>query len=86
MSNRVTRRVVEIQRPFQVPGAARVYPAGRYQVTTEEELLGDTMVPAYKRISTTIYLPRPLGDVGLGEFLEISPSEVERLTSNTPAA
>jgi hypothetical protein len=82
MSNRVTRKNVEIPLPFQIPGSVRTYPAGRYEITTEEELLGDSMTPAYKRISTTIYLPRPPGDVGLGEFLEISPAEVEQLRSN----
>jgi hypothetical protein len=85
MSNRVTCKILEIPLPFQIPGSARTHPAGRYEVTTEEELLGDSMTPAYKRISTTIYLPRPSGDVGLGEFLEISPAEVERLKSNIAA-
>ena len=85
MSNRVTRKILEIPLPFQIPGSARTHPAGRYEVTTEEELLGDSMTPAYKRISTTIYLPRPPGDVGLGEFLEISPAEVERLKSSITA-
>ncbi len=39
MFNRVTRRFFEISRPFQLPGLRTIYPAGRYEVTTEEEPL-----------------------------------------------
>lgn len=83
MFNRIMREHVDIVRPFQLPGLARVYPAGHYEVTTEQELLGDTMSPVYRRVSTTIYLPRRPGEVGLGEFYEIEPVELARLTDNS---
>jgi len=84
MFNRLTRSSIEINRPFQIPGLMKVYPAGRYEVTTEEEPLGDNMTPVYKRVSTTIYLPRRPGDVGLGDFFEIEPAELSRLTTLPP--
>ncbi|MBL8895516.1 MAG: hypothetical protein JNJ53_12995 [Rhizobiales bacterium] len=84
MFNRVRRSSIEINRPFQIPGLTTVYPAGRYEVTTEEEPLGDSMTPVFKRISTTIYVPRRPGDVGLGDFFEIEPAELSRLTTLPP--
>ncbi len=38
------------------------------------------MTPVFKRLSTVIYLPRPPGDTGLGEFFEIDPAELAKLT------
>lgn len=84
MFNRIRRTSIEFNRPFQVPGLTNVYPAGRYEITTEEEPLGDSMSPVFKRVSTTIYLPRPPGDVGLGNFFEIEPAELSRLTMLPP--
>ena len=84
MSNRETKRLVEIKLPFQLSGHTRKYPAGRYEVTTEEEPLGDGMTPVFKRVSTTIYLPRRLGEVGLGDFVEIDPAELSRLVTLPP--
>jgi len=69
MANRETKRFVDINRPFQVPGLSRLYPAGRYEVTTEEEPLGDSMTPVFKRISTVIYLPREEGDENAGDII-----------------
>jgi hypothetical protein len=83
MFNRINREVVEIRRSFEMSDPPRVFPPGRYEVTTEEEPLADTMRPVYRRVSTTIYLPRRSGDVGLGEILDIAPAELQRLTSET---
>jgi len=45
----------------------------------EEEPLGDMVVQAYRRVSTTIYLPETSGQIGFGEILEIDPRELEHL-------
>ena len=82
MFNRVTRCIVEIKRPFQITGLPRLYPAGSYEVTTEEEPLGDSMTSVFRRVSTTIYLPRMPGDAGLGEFAEISIQKLLKLTGS----
>jgi hypothetical protein len=81
MFNRINREVVDIRRSFEMSDPPRTFPPGRYEITTEEEPLGDGMRPVYRRISTTIYLPRRAGDVGLGEIIEIEPAELQRLTS-----
>lgn len=43
---------------FQLTGMDKMLPAGTYEVTTEEEQIGDFVYEAYRRISTSIYLPR----------------------------
>jgi hypothetical protein len=37
------------------------------------------MFEAFRRVSTTIYLPVTTGQIGLGEILEIDPQELEHL-------
>jgi hypothetical protein len=74
---RVTRKVVRIERPFRLGDANN--PAGDYEVTTYEEPLGDLMYDAFRRISTKIYLP-PIGRrIGMGQFVEIDPQQLEDL-------
>lgn len=50
--------------------------AGDYEITTEEEPIGDFMVLAYRRISTTIYIPPPTGRLGIGQIIEINPEQL----------
>jgi hypothetical protein len=83
MFNRINREVVHIRTAFQMSDPPRTFPPGRYEITTEEEPLGDGMTPVFRRVSTMIYLPRRSGDVGLGEILDIDPAELARLTRTT---
>ena len=55
METRTTTRTVTFKRPFSLPGADDIWPAGDYLVTTDEEQL-DTSFAAYRRIATTIAL------------------------------
>ena len=56
-------------------------PAGIYEIITTGEAIGDFMFEAYRRISTTIYLPPRSGDYGMGIFIETDPAELERVTN-----
>ena len=76
--NRVRRKTVTIDRPFRLSNGSRNHPAGDYEITTEEPV-GDVMFEAFRRVSTTIYLPVTTGQIGLGEILEIDPQELEHL-------
>jgi hypothetical protein len=76
---RVTRKVVRIERPFRLGDAN--YPAGDYEVTTYEEPLGDLMYDAFRRISTKIYLPPTGRRIGIGQFVEIDPQKFEDLVN-----
>ena len=80
---RVTRQSVTIPAPFQLSGMEQQRPAGIYEITTTEEAIGDLMFEAYRRISTTIYLPPRSGDYGIGIVIETNPDELERVTKTT---
>jgi hypothetical protein len=77
--NRISRQMITFPEPFRLAGLSAPVPAGRYEITTEEEPLGDVMYPAFRRISTSIYLPRPPGAAGLGQIVEIGSEEQEAL-------
>jgi len=79
MTNRITRVMVTLTEPFLLSGTSEPVPAGRYEVTTEEEPLGDLMYPAYRRISATIYLPQLPGRIGIGQVIELDNSELNAL-------
>jgi hypothetical protein len=76
---RVTRKVVRIERPFRLGDANNL--AGDYEVTIYEEPLGDVMYDAFLRISTKIYLPPTGRRLGIGQFIEIDPQQLEDLVS-----
>jgi hypothetical protein len=76
MENRITRFVYSFPTPFKLTGMDEICAAGDYEITAEEEPIGDFIVPAYRRISTTIYIPPPAGRPGIGQIVEIDPEEL----------
>jgi hypothetical protein len=76
MTNRTTREFVAFPRPFQLRGMSRICPAGSYEIMTEEEPIGDFTYEAFRRLTTTIYVPRAAGEIGLGEIIETDPAEL----------
>jgi hypothetical protein len=78
-NTRTARRFVTIPAPFQLKGMEHERPAGVYEITTTEETIGDFMYEAYRRISTTIYLPPLVGDYGMGTSIETNSAELENI-------
>ena len=56
MISRIRHVMVTVAKPFLLTNLEQPIPAGRYQITTEEEPLGDSIYSAYRRISATIRL------------------------------
>jgi hypothetical protein len=83
-NTRVTRRLVTIPAPFQLKAMEEERSAGEYEVTTTEEAIGDFVFEAYRRVSTTLYLPPRSGDYGIGIVIETDPAEIERITNPDP--
>jgi hypothetical protein len=77
---RVARQFITITAPFKLKVMEQEWPPGVYEITTTEEPMGDFMYEAYRRISTTIYLPPQSGDYGIGKIVETDPAELEVLT------
>jgi hypothetical protein len=59
-------------------------PAGNYEIMTEEEPIGDFTYAVYRRVSTTIYVPRAAGEIGLGEIIETDPAELSEYVLKVP--
>jgi hypothetical protein len=60
-------------------------PAGVYEVTTTEETIGDFIYEAYRRVSTTIYLPPRSREHGMGQIIETDPTELALVMQPTTA-
>ena len=76
MNIRSSCKLVKFAQPFQLTGMDKVLPAGTYEVTTEEEQIGDFVFEAYRRVSTSIYLPAQPGDYGIGQIISVDPVEL----------
>jgi hypothetical protein len=88
MNPRKTTKLVTFPAPFQLQAMEEMRPAGSYEVTTEEQQIGDFMFDAFRHMSTTIYLPPRTGDYGLGQTIPVDPGELKDLlrTSYTRSA
>lgn len=85
LNTRVTRRFVTIPAAFQLKGMSETRPAGVYEVTTTEETIGDFIYEAYRRVSTTIYLPPRSREHGMGQIIETDPTELALVMQPTTA-
>lgn len=52
---------VSFSKPFLLKGVDRILPAGSYRVVTDEELIEGLSFPAYRRVSTMIFVPGAAG-------------------------
>lgn len=57
MLTRSRSKTVVFNHPFEIPGVDRVLPPGEYRVVTDEELIQELSFPAYRRVSTVIFVP-----------------------------
>jgi hypothetical protein len=65
---------VSFSKPFLLKGVDRILPAGNYRVVTDEELIEGISFPAYRRVSTMIFVPGALG--GSIEMVTIDPLDL----------
>lgn len=77
MTIRTSSKIVTFEQPFILKGFDATQPAGSYVVATEEELLDSVSLPAYRRLSTSIELHTPAGNVGRTEIVTIDPDELD---------
>ena len=75
MAVRSHSMMVSIDKPFAVAGADGAYPAGRYEVITDEEAIDSMTMIAWRRIATTILLRAN----GVTQSVRIEPAELEAL-------
>ena len=75
MTLRTSGKTVTFRQPFRLKGVDRLLPAADYRVVTDEELIEGLSFPAYRRISTAIFVPAPSGSAV--EMAVIDPLELE---------
>jgi hypothetical protein len=75
MATRTTNKTMTFARPFLLTGIDRILAAGDYRVTTDEELIEGLSFPAYRRISTVIFVPAQ--SASSVEMVAIDPQELQ---------
>jgi hypothetical protein len=75
MTTWTTSRTVTFHRPFYLKGVDRLLPPANYRVVTDEELIEGLSFPAYRRISTAIFVLAPSGSAV--EMVTIHPLDLQ---------
>ena len=75
MSLRTHRKTVTFTRPFSLIGIVRKFPAGSYEVVTDEELIEGLSFPVYRRVATMMLVPAEFSR-GAVEMLTIDPFDL----------
>jgi hypothetical protein len=58
MTMRTTEKTITFHRPFCLKGVDRLLPPADYRVMTDEELIEGLSFPAYRRVSTAIFVSK----------------------------
>src|SRR5271155_729059 len=75
MTTRTISKTVTFAHPFLLKGIDRILPAGDYRVATDEELIEGLSFPAYRRVSTMIFVPGQ--NTSSVEMVAIDPQELQ---------
>jgi hypothetical protein len=75
MTTRTSSKTVTFARPFLLKGVDRILLAGDYRVVTDEELIEGLSFPAYRRVSTMIFVPAQ--NASSVEMVAIDPQELQ---------
>jgi len=75
VTTRTTNQTVTFHHPFYLKGVDRLLPPADYRVTTDEELIDGLSFPAYRRVSTAIFVPAEAGSAV--EMVPIDPLDLQ---------
>jgi hypothetical protein len=68
---------VVFNKPFLLKGLDRTLPAGSYRVVNDEELIEGISFPAYRRVSTMIFVPASTQRMSSVEMVAIDPLDLQ---------
>ena len=77
MTIRSTKKTVSFTRPFMLGEFSEQFPAGRYAIDTDEELLDGMLFPAYLRGATVMQLIPDRCRPGITEPVAIDPFQLD---------
>jgi hypothetical protein len=75
MTARSLDATVVFNKPLLLKGVDRMLPAGDYRVVTDEEQIEGISFPAYRRVSTMIFVPSAYGASSV-EMVTIDPLDL----------
>jgi hypothetical protein len=73
MAQRTTRSSVTFRAPFYLQGLDETFPAGTYDIDTEEEIIEGNERSVFLRVATLLYLR----NAGTVQILTVDPRELE---------
>ena len=76
MTARRTSQTVAFSKPFLLKDIGRMLPAGEYRIVTDEELIEGLSFPAYRRVSTMIFVTAESHPSAI-EMVPIDPRELQ---------
>ncbi len=82
---RTNRCTLTFSRPFTLKGAERSFPAGAYELVTDDELIEGLSFPAYRRVASWI-LRSAQNSNGATEMILIDPVELAAAHAHDTAA
>ena len=77
MTTRTKRKTVTFLHPFWLRGVDRTLQPGEYQVVTDEELIEGLSFPAYRRVSTMIFVPAQSHRAASIEMVTVDPRDLQ---------
>ncbi len=72
---RTTRSKLTFSRDFRLEGAGRSFPAGVYELVTDEELIEGLSFPAYRRVASWMLTPA-VNSTSPTEMIVVDPGEL----------
>lgn len=78
---RTTSATVSFSAPFTLKGRTETYPAGRYEVETDEEIIEGNGRTVYLRVATLLHIRSP----GMTRTLKIDPEDLQRALARDQA-
>jgi len=76
MTTRTKRVTLTFQHPFSLKGVERQLAPGKYEVVADEELIEELIVPAYRRVTTLIFLPAQTHRQSSIEMVNVDPADL----------
>ena len=76
MLTRTTTSTIVFRRPFHIAWIDHAFPAGSYEVVTEEEQLDGISFLAYRRLQTYIYRQSTGDRLGLEPTYDVDPEDL----------
>ena len=77
MITRTRNTLVVFRHPFELRGVDRTLPQGEYRVMTDEVLIEELSFPAYRRVSTVIFVPGQSPHASSVEMVTIDPRDLQ---------